>query len=123
MFTDAALRPPDHEFDRIFWAKTFGVREPPLRLSGADEVRGRCHQGGQQGDDPRVEAIDIDVAHAFRDATWAKGPTRGTIKRRNNTVRALRNFAKQRFQANDIRARASEADSNAILVRIELQTD
>jgi hypothetical protein len=32
-FTDAALRAPDHEFDRIVEAKFFGVQEPPLRLS------------------------------------------------------------------------------------------
>ncbi len=63
------------------------------------------------------------MVHAFRDAMRAKGPTRGTIKRRSNTVRALPDFAKQRFQANDIRARVSEAESNAISVRIELQAD
>ncbi len=34
-FTDAALRAPDHEFDRIVEAKFFGVQEPPLRLSKA----------------------------------------------------------------------------------------
>jgi integrase len=48
--------------------------------------------------DPLVEAINIDVAYAFRDAMRARGSARGTIKRRINTIRALLNFAKQRFQ-------------------------
>lgn len=117
-FTDAALRAPDREFDRIVEAKFFGVQEPPLRLSKAvgaylDEHR----DGDNESDlrkqtklvvdlikevteetDPLIEGIDIDVAYAFRDAMRAKGLARGTIKRRINSIRAILNFAKQRFQ-------------------------
>jgi integrase len=117
-FTDAALRAPDHEFDRIVEAKFFGVQEPPLRLSKATQAYLDEHRDGDNENDlrkqtklvvdlvrevtkesdPLVEAIDIDVAYAFRDAMRAKGSARGTIKRRINTIRALLNFAKQRFQ-------------------------
>jgi integrase len=117
-FTDAALRAPDCEFDRIVEAKFFGVQEPPLRLSKAVSAYLDEHRDGDNESDlrkqtklvvdlikevtnetdPLVEAIDIDVAYAFRDAMRAKGSARGTIKRRINTIRAVLNFAKQRFQ-------------------------
>lgn len=117
-FTDAALRASDREFDRIVEAKFFGVQEPPLRLSKAvGEYLDEHRDGDNESDlrkqtklvvdlirevtketDPLVEAIDIDVAYAFRDAMRAKGSARGTIKRRINTIRAVLNFAKQRFQ-------------------------
>lgn len=117
-FTDAALRAPDHEFDHIVGAKFFGFQEPPLRLAKAvtaylDEHRDSDNENDLRKQtklavdlvkdvtretDPLVEAINIDVAYAFRDALRAKGSARGTIKRRINTIRAILNFAKQRFQ-------------------------
>jgi hypothetical protein len=98
-FTDAALRATDREFDRIVEAKFFGVQEPPLRLSKAVNAYLDEHRDGDnesdlkkqtklvvdlikevtEETDPLIEAIDIDVAYAFRDAMWAKGSARGTI--------------------------------------------
>lgn len=117
-FTDAALRSPDREFDRIVEAKFFGLKEPPLRLSkvvdayldehkDADNERDLRKQTSlvvtvvrevMREPDPLVETIGIDVAYSFREALRAKGAARGTILRRINSIRAVLNFGKQRFQ-------------------------
>lgn len=117
-FTEAALRAPDREFDQIVEAKFFGLQEPPLRLSKAVNAYLEEHKDADNESDlrkqtalviglvreimkdvdPLIEAIDIDVAYAFRDTLRAKGSARGTIQRRINSIRAVLNFAKQRFQ-------------------------
>ena len=117
-FTDAALDAPDYEFDQIVESKFFGLQKPPIRLSKAVTAYLNEHRDGDnerdlrkqtnlvveiikdvtKDPDPMVEAIDIDVAYSFRDLLRSKGLARGTIKRRIDTIRALLNFTKQRFQ-------------------------
>ncbi|WP_050931590.1 DUF6538 domain-containing protein [Aestuariivita boseongensis] len=119
-FTDAALRAPDREFDQIIEAKFFGVQKPPVRLSKAvgayleehkeaDNERDLRKQTGlvvnliksiTREADPIIDDINIDVAYSFRDTLRSKGLARGTIQRRINTIRAILNFAKKRFQLN-----------------------
>lgn len=117
-FTEAALRAPDRDFDQIVEAKFSGLKATPIRLSkavdaylaehkDADNERDLQKQtalvvallkGVMKEVDPLIEAVDIEVAYAFRDALRSNGAARGTIQRRINTIRAVLNFAKQRFQ-------------------------
>ena len=121
LFTEAALRAPVHEFDQIVEAKFFGLQEPPTRLSKAVDAYLQEHKDADNERDlrkqtnlaidlitevvghrdPEVESIDIEAAYAFRDRLRARGSSRGTIQRRINTIRAVLNFAKQRFQLTD----------------------
>ncbi len=117
-FTEAALRAPDRDFDQIVEAKFSGLKATPVRLSkavdaylaehkDADNERDLQKQtalvvallkGVMKEVDPLIEAVDIEVAYAFRDALRSNGAARGTIQRRINSIRAVLNFAKQRFQ-------------------------